>query len=88
MALDKRNYPRMPGNNRAAVVYIGPNSAPVMCTVTDISQGGAGLTFVNIGGIPDSFRLEIKGEEKPRACKVIWRKEPHRMGVSFEGETA
>jgi hypothetical protein len=54
-----------------------------MCTVADISEGGAGLTFVSITGIPDAFELEIKGETKLRNRKVAWRSEPHRIGVSF-----
>jgi hypothetical protein len=77
----------MPGNNRAAVVTVGPGNPPVMCTVTDISVGGAGLTFVHIGGIPDRFTLEIKGESNIRVCKVAWRAEPHRMGVAFDAES-
>ena len=84
MTADKRQHPRVPGNNQAAVAYIGASERPVMCTVADISDGGAGLTFVNIGGLPDRFKLEIKGEAKPRSCKIAWRKEPHRVGVAFE----
>lgn len=86
MSVDQRKHPREPGNNRAAVVYVGAGDAPIMCTVADISEGGAGLTFVNIAGIPDRFRLEIKGESKARMCKVAWKTAPHRMGVSFEPE--
>jgi hypothetical protein len=74
----------MPGNNRAAVVSLVTGGAPIMCTVADISEGGAGLTFVSIAGIPDVFHLEIKGDGKMRLCKVAWRKEPHRMGVAFQ----
>ena len=55
----------------------------MMCTVADISEGGAGLTFVSIAGIPDAFELEIKGETKIRNCTVAWRSEPHRIGVAF-----
>jgi hypothetical protein len=84
MTIEQRKHPRVPGNNRAAVVTVGPGNPPVMCTVSDISEGGAGLTFVHIGGIPDRFSLEIKGESNIRACKVAWRAEPHRMGVAFE----
>jgi hypothetical protein len=84
MSIDNRKSPRMPGNNRAAVIYIAPDAPPIMCTVADISEGGAGLTFVKIAGIPNSFKLEIKGESKTRNCKVAWRNEPHRMGVAFE----
>lgn len=83
MTADFRKHPRTPGNNRAAIVYTQPNAAPIMCTVADISEGGAGLTFVDIGGLPDAFKLEIKGEDKLRTCKVVWRTEPHRVGVQF-----
>ena len=83
MSVDQRQYPRTPGNNRAVMAFIKRNLPPVMCTVADISEGGAGLTFVNIAGIPDQFELEIKGETKTRVCKVAWRAEPHRMGVAF-----
>jgi hypothetical protein len=80
---DMRRHPRMPGNNRAAVIYIGPGAVPVMCTVADISEGGVGLTVINVGDIPDTFSLEIKGEGTKHSCRVAWRKPPHRMGVAF-----
>ena len=83
MSVDLRQYPRTPGNNQAAITYIKPNGPPIMCTVADISDGGAGLTFVKISDIPDRFWLEIKGETSLRKCKVAWRAEPHRMGVQF-----
>ncbi len=86
MTADLRKHPRTPGNNRAAIAYTQPNAAPIMCTVADISEGGAGLTFVHIGGLPDVFKLEIKGESELRTCKVAWRAEPHRVGVSFISE--
>ncbi len=84
MSTDLRKHPRLPGNNQAAVVYISAESAPIMCTVADISAGGAGLTFVNTAIIPNRFKLEIKGEAKLRNCRVCWKAEPHRMGVAFE----
>ena len=73
----------MPGHSRAAVVRINGDSAPIMCTVNDISEGGVGLTFVSISGIPDLFMLEIKGDTEIRICKVAWRQEPHRLGIAF-----
>jgi len=42
----------MSGNNRAAVIYIAAGAPPIMCTVADISEGGAGLTFVSIAASP------------------------------------
>lgn len=83
MSVDKRKHPRKSGNNRAAIVHTKAHAPPVMCTVADISEGGAGLTFVSISGIPDTFQLEIKGETEVRSCTVAWRNEPHRIGVAF-----
>ena len=73
----------MPGNNKAAVIYVGPGAVPIMCTVADISEGGVGLTVINVGDVPDTFRLEIKGEDQAPSCRVAWKKPPHRMGVAF-----
>jgi hypothetical protein len=83
--MNNRKHVRMPGNNKAAVIYpVGDDQTPIMCTVSDISEGGAGLTVISLHGIPDLFQLEIKGESMRRACKVAWKKGPNRLGVSFE----
>jgi len=81
--LENRKHVRRPGNSRAAIIYTGPDQPPIMCTLADISEGGAGLIVVSTKGIPDTFELEIKGEEIRRPCKVAWKKDPHRLGVSF-----
>ncbi len=86
MSIDQRKHPRRAANNQAAVVYISAEAQPIMCTVADISVGGAGLTFVNTAGIPNKFKLEIKGEARLRNCRVAWKAEPHRMGVAFESD--
>ena len=86
MSIDQRKHPRRAANNQAAVVYISAEAPPIMCTVADISEGGAGLTFVNTAGIPNKFKLEIKGEARLRNCRVAWKAEPHRMGVAFESD--
>ena len=87
MTAEQRRYPRRPGNNQSAVVYVRSDAPPIMCTVADISEGGAGLTIVSIAGIPDTFKLEIKGETKVRSCKVAWRREPDQIGEAFYPET-
>lgn len=81
--LENRKHVRTPGNSKAALIYTDSDESPIMCTLADISEGGAGLTLVNTKGIPDTFQLEIKGEGIRRPCKVAWKKEPHQLGVSF-----
>lgn len=86
MSVDQRQFPRSPGNNQAAIAFVKKNGKPIMCTVADISEGGAGLTFVNIADIPETFWLEVKGSTSLRKCKVAWRAPPHRIGVQFIAE--
>ena len=82
-SIENRKHVRLPGNNRAGIIHPGRGEAVIMCTLADISEGGAGLTVVSTKGIPDTFELEIKGEDVRRTCKVAWKQEPHRLGVSF-----
>lgn len=81
--IENRRHVRHPGNNRAGIIHPGRGQPPIMCTLVDISEGGAGLTVVNTMMIPDIFELEIKGDDIRRTCKVAWKNEPHRMGVQF-----
>jgi hypothetical protein len=87
MTADQRRYPRRPGNNQNAVVFVRSNAPPILCTVADIFEGGAGLTFISFAGIHDTFKLEIKSEPEVHSCKVAWRKEPNQIGVAFYPET-
>ena len=82
--MNKRKHVRTPGNSRSAVIHLGDDKIPIMCTVADISDGGAGLTVGSLQGIPELFQLEIKGESMRRSCKVAWKKEPNQLGVLFE----
>jgi hypothetical protein len=81
--IENRKHVRHPGNNRAGIIYPGHGQSPIMCTLIDLSEGGAGLTVINTSTIPDCFELEIKGDDTRRTCKVAWKKEPHRLGVQF-----
>ena len=68
--MEYRKHPRRPGNNQAAIIHRAAGQPPIMCTVADISEGGAGLLVVSTTGIPDTFDLELKGEETRRPCKA------------------
>ena len=81
--IENRKHARRPGNNQAALIYPGPGEPPIMCTVADISDGGAGLTVVNTKAIPETFELQIKSEETRRGCRIAWKQDPHKLGVQF-----
>ncbi len=80
---ENRKHLRVPVDNKAAVIHTGENLFPIMCTVTNMSEGGAGLTVSDMNGVPDNFELEIKGEPVRRSCRVAWKKAPYWLGVSF-----
>jgi hypothetical protein len=80
--IENRKHVRRPGHSRAAIIHVAYH-APIMCSLADISDGGAGLMVVNTKDVPDTFELEIKGIDIRRACKVAWRDAPHRLGVAF-----
>jgi hypothetical protein len=84
--MENRKSVRNLGSNRAAIIHLAPGQMPIMCTVVDFSDGGAGLTVINVQAVPDQFELEIKGEDVRRICKVVWKKPPNRLGVSFESQ--
>jgi hypothetical protein len=86
--IENRKHVRRPGHSRAAIIHGGPHQAPIMCSLADISDGGAGLVVVNTRDVPDTFELEIKGEDVRRACKVAWKDAPHRVGVAFIDQIA
>jgi hypothetical protein len=77
-----RTLSRIP-TQRPAIIIVASNLPPIMCTVIDISEAGAGLWVGSTFGIPDNFDLLIEGDSIKRACRVIW-KETHKFGVQFK----
>ena len=68
-----------------AQIIISAKLPPILCTVIDISEGGAGLSLSvgSTSGIPTSFELVIEGDPTRRACRVAWI-QPHTLGVEFQ----
>jgi hypothetical protein len=77
-----RRHSRSPVQQPATII-VASNLPPIVCTVIDISEAGAGLWVGSTFGIPDNFDLLIEGDSMKRACKVIW-KETHKFGVQFK----
>ena len=80
--LERRREPRTTTNLRG-VVKFGAVGQEIPCTVSDLTQRGAGLSFGTTFGVPQIFQLKIDGETSSRHCRVIWTN-GKRLGVSFE----
>jgi PilZ domain-containing protein len=78
---DHRQHPRKTVNVRGTIRY-GAASHEVLCTVTDLTPSGAGLSVGSTFGVPQIFQLAIDGDAKIRHCRVIWAKDK-KLGVSF-----
>ena len=53
------------------------------CVIKDLSNGGAKVTGVAVGEIPDEFMLRIaRGAVGMRKCRALWRNAT-TIGVEF-----
>jgi hypothetical protein len=52
------------------------------CTIRDLSQGGAKLSFGSIPKLPDIFELQIPSQGKAHEAEVRWQR-GLQMGVLF-----
>ena len=55
-----------------------------ICTVKNLSEGGAQLDVDEVFGIPSEFVLYINPERDGRPCRVAWRAGT-KLGVIFTG---
>lgn len=55
----------------------------VKCTVVDISQSGAKLTFDDVNSVPNTFDLLLSRYGQQRfSCQIVWRSS-NSVGVQF-----
>ncbi len=76
---ERRKSPRM-RVLKSGKIIVAAKAPRVMCTVRNISAGGACLQMENQYGIPDAFDVVIDGVQHP--CRVAWRSSV-RMGIAF-----
>jgi hypothetical protein len=66
--------------SRSATIILDAKKPGIVCTVVDISAGGAALDVANPERLPKRFAL-MHGKTK-KSCLLIWRRH-HRIGVQF-----
>jgi len=57
-----------------------------LCIVSNFSNGGARITGVEPGTVPDEFILRIFPRGRAYECHVTWRSK-NGLGVEFAGDT-
>jgi hypothetical protein len=79
--MDKRKHARAVTAYSAKITSLDGHRSPIECSVTDLSQGGARLSFDCSRILPDEFRLSLENGVR-RLCKVVWKK-GNEVGVAF-----
>jgi hypothetical protein len=80
--MDKRKHARAATAYSAKITSVDEQPSSIECTVTDLSRGGARLSFDRSRTLPDEFRLSVENGVK-RLCKVVWKK-GNEVGVAFQ----
>jgi hypothetical protein len=66
-------------------VLLGSRLSPVECTVRDISEKGARITFVDLVPLPPEFELHVPKRKISRQVRVVWSNEKSH-GLMFVEE--
>ncbi|MGZ5569458.1 MAG: PilZ domain-containing protein [Limisphaerales bacterium] len=78
--MDRRRYPRRTVD-RPAKVFM-PQGGSLPCRISDVSRGGAKLTFGWKGWLPRAFDIQDAFTGVRRTAQIIWRG-VHGIGVQF-----
>jgi hypothetical protein len=69
--------------DRAAWINLGDGLPLRQCTLVDVSDFGARLSFADDDDIPNTFSLLLTRFGQPTCdCKVVWRRS-NAVGVQF-----
>jgi hypothetical protein len=68
-------------------IYEREGDSGYHCTVRDLSNGGAKISDVAVGDVPDQFTLHIAGDSRTRKCRLLWRK-ADSLGIRFTDRLA
>jgi PilZ domain-containing protein len=66
-------------------ILLGSRVSPVECTVRDISEKGARITFVKPVPLPPEFELQVPKRKISRQVRVVWSNEKSH-GLMFVEE--
>lgn len=69
------------------MVYYDNRRASIECTIRDLSDSGARVTFQHPVTVPDSIELFIAQKQQTLRAHVR-RREPNEIGIAFEVERA
>lgn len=82
MGIQNRKHPRR-NVQQFGMILNSDGSAPVRCTMVDVSASGARLRLNAASEVPDEFTLVLsKAGRVRRRCRIVWRRE-ELMGIQF-----
>ena len=78
---ERRRAPRFRTLNAGTIIF-DRQLSPMLCTVREVSKGGACLFLGRPARVPDEFDLSVPRDGFIYHCRVTWRGSD-RLGVAF-----
>jgi hypothetical protein len=69
--------------SRDAKIILGHASPIISCTLHDLTNSGACLSFTGTVAVPETFELTFDHGRSCRPCRVRWRLD-NKLGVAFD----
>jgi hypothetical protein len=80
-AINRRRYARHT-SGAAGLIQLHDGGKEILCTLQDLSVGGACLRLEDPSILPPFFVLIVPVEQIERKCTLVWR-DKDRAGVRF-----
>jgi hypothetical protein len=79
---EHRRYHRVrpTGSGKTGTIFVNLKDRATVCSIIDVSAGGACIDVHGVDAIPRKFILNFGGVKK--SCRLVWQK-GRRIGVSF-----
>lgn len=81
--MEKRRAGQRSRVSRDAKIILGQALPVVSCTLHDLTNSGACLSFAGMDTLPETFELTFDHGRSCRPCRVRWRVD-NKLGVVFE----
>lgn len=62
---------------KSGLIHLDGRDAALACTVRSLSRMGAGIDLTSSAGLPQSFRLTVRGDTLDRRCRTVAMSERH-----------
>ena len=82
MQTERRKHARVQWVMSGEIAAANNHGQTVRCLVHDLSEGGARLTMIDAGRLPNTFKISVGPGEPFHDCRVVWGSQ-RAVGIAF-----